>query len=157
MLPISTGINTTASSLASNGNFWTDLGDKLNWGAQRRQQDFNSAEALKNREFQTKEAQIQRAWEEDMANTAHQREIADLKKAGLNPVLSASLGGSATPNGGMANGSQASTGGAINSSGVLTNLVHAMTGYQIAKNQAKIYDPNSAKNVKVYKFIKYIK
>lgn len=39
-----------------------------------------------------------REWQERMANSAHQRHIEDLRKAGLNPILSANTQGAGTPN-----------------------------------------------------------
>ncbi len=42
-----------------------------------------------------------------MSNTAHQREIKDLRKAGLNPILSAKYGGSSTPSGASSAGAKA--------------------------------------------------
>ena len=61
--------------------------------------NYNSAEALANRE-----------WQEHMSNTAFQRAVEDMKKAGLNPILAFSNGGASTPGGSAGTISGASMG-----------------------------------------------
>lgn len=60
---------------------------------------YNSAEAAKNR-----------AWQEQMSNTAYQRTIEDMRKAGINPILAYQQGGASTPGGAQGTISGASMG-----------------------------------------------
>ena len=49
-----------------------------------------------------KEAQRNREFQADMSSSAYQRAMADMRKAGLNPILAGKLGPASTPAGAMA-------------------------------------------------------
>lgn len=89
------------------------LQHELNENSAERVMEFNALESEKNRQFQ-----------ERLANSAHVREIEDLKKAGLNPVLSGLGGqGAFTTGGSEAQGHNASVGlGSVSS--IATDLTN---------------------------------
>ncbi len=88
--------------------------------AQQQSQDFNADQSALNRQ-----------WQERMSGSAHQREMADLKAAGLNPILTTNAGAS-TPAGAQAQGSGMS--GASSAS----NMMKSVFNQEKQKNQQTI-------------------
>lgn len=81
-----------ASALSTAGNlFGGFLGSSGQAAANSQTMAFNAQQAQLNRDFQ-----------ERMSNTAYQRAVQDMYKAGLNPILAANLGGASSPSGSAA-------------------------------------------------------
>lgn len=87
------------------------------------------AEGMISSAFNASQAGKQMRFQERMSNSAHQREVSDLRAAGLNPILSSKLAGSSSPPGASAQASSPDVAG---------KATHAYTaGVQKEMNQAQ--------------------
>lgn len=117
-------------------------------GEQSATNAYNSAEAAEQRRFQAEQAELDRAfnaaeaqksrdWQSMMSDTAHQREVADLIAAGLNPVLSASGGNGASTGSGATASYQAGASGAKATAGNVNAALVSLFG-TLLDNQTKL-------------------
>lgn len=117
-----------------------------------KQMKFQEQSAAKAMDFNSRQAEITRNWQEMMSNTAYQRQVKDMVSAGLNPVLGVSNSGAAVPSGATGTGI-ASQGAKSEADTTMANafssMVNALVQGQTARDVAEINAKTSMHNAEV--------
>lgn len=127
-----TGENVSFNGIGdSMGRWFNDLTGKTATNA------FNAAEAQKTRDWQT-----------EMSNTAYQRQVADMKAAGINPSMAAQSGGASVPNGATAAATGAGNGGLLGAIFTgLAGVVGKVAAAKVAQQASMARTASEAANI----------
>lgn len=109
--------------------FWDSVGNKLFGTGLTNSQKASNA-------FAAAEAQKTRDWQTVLANTAHQREVADMQAAGINPALVYGSGASGAPTPSGATASPVSADNGLSFQDIVSMLTLPMQLSQMAANVA---------------------